>query len=39
MPSLDAHLVYGIEPIVDSNRHVLAKKLWSAVSAQFEPVT
>jgi 1-acyl-sn-glycerol-3-phosphate acyltransferase len=39
MPSLDAHLVYGVEPIVDSNRHVLAKKLWSAVSAQFEPVT
>lgn len=39
MPSIDANVIYGVEPIADSDRHILAKKLWSAVRAQFEVVT
>src|SRR5712691_1487157 len=35
---LDAHVVFGPEPILADDRHVLAAALWSAVSAQFTPV-
>lgn len=38
LPSLEAKIAYGDEPIVDDNRHALATKLWSAVNAQFQPV-
>lgn len=39
MPSIDANVIYGVEPITDGDRHVLAQKLWSSVSAQFEVVS
>jgi 1-acyl-sn-glycerol-3-phosphate acyltransferase len=38
MPSLEAKVVYGVEPIIETNRRTLAARLWSAVSAQFQPV-
>jgi len=38
LPGFSVTLTFGREPIVDHDRHVLASKLWSAVSAQFIPV-
>jgi 1-acyl-sn-glycerol-3-phosphate acyltransferase len=35
LPSFEASLVYGFEPIVAGDRRVLAVKLWSAVSSQL----
>ncbi len=35
MPRIEANVVYGVEAIADDDRHILAQKLWSAVSAQF----
>lgn len=37
LPSIEASLVYGAEPIVSDDRRVLATKLWSAVSSQLRP--
>ncbi|HSE25359.1 MAG TPA: lysophospholipid acyltransferase family protein [Pyrinomonadaceae bacterium] len=37
LPSFEASLVYGAEPIVSDDRRVLATKLWSAVSSQLRP--
>ena len=37
LPSFEAILVYGAEPIVSNDRRVLATKLWSAVSSQLRP--
>jgi hypothetical protein len=34
-----AEVRFGREPIVASNRRVLAAKLWQAVNAQFVPVS
>ena len=39
LPGFTASLTYGAETIADSDRRVLAVKLWRAVSAQFKPVT
>ena len=38
LPSIGASVIYGIAPIVDSDRHLLASKLWTAVTDQFQPV-
>lgn len=35
---IEATVTFGPEPIMDQSRHVLAEKLWQAVSAQFIPV-
>ena len=35
LPSFEASLIYGSEPIVAGDRRVLAAKLWSAVSSQL----
>ena len=35
--SFEADVVYGPEPIVAEDRHVLAARLWSAVSSQLAP--
>ena len=37
LPSFEASLIYGAEPIVSDDRRVLATKLWSAVSSQLRP--
>lgn len=37
LPSFEASLVYGADPIVSDDRRVLATKLWSAVSSQLRP--
>jgi 1-acyl-sn-glycerol-3-phosphate acyltransferase len=37
LPSFEASLVYGAEPITSDDRRVLATKLWSAVSSQINP--
>lgn len=38
IPSFEADVVYGPEPIVAEDRHLLAARLWSAVSSQLAPV-
>jgi len=38
LPEFEANLVFGLQPILSDDRHVLAAELWSAVSAQFTPV-
>jgi 1-acyl-sn-glycerol-3-phosphate acyltransferase len=35
LPSFEASLVYGSEPVVADDRRVLAAKLWSAVSSEL----
>ena len=35
LPSFEARLAYGAEPIVSDDRRVLATKLWSAVTSQL----
>jgi len=37
LPSFQANLVYGTEPIIAGDRRVLATRLWSAVSNQLRP--
>jgi 1-acyl-sn-glycerol-3-phosphate acyltransferase len=39
LSSFEALLKFGPEPVVASDRRVLAAKLWQAVNAQFIPVT
>jgi len=39
LSGFEASVVFGAQPILSDNRHVLAKKLWSAVSSQFTPIT
>jgi len=38
LPEFEANLVFGPQPILADDRHVLAAELWAAVSAQFAPV-
>lgn len=38
LSGFEATLTFGSEPVVDTDRHVLAARLWSAVNAQFIPV-
>ena len=38
LSGFEATLTFGREPVVGTDRHVLAAKLWSAVNAQFIPV-
>ena len=38
LSGFEAALTFGPEPMVDHDRHVLASKLWHAVTAQFVPV-
>ncbi len=35
LPHFDANVVFGSEPILAEDRHVLARELWSAVSSQL----
>jgi len=35
LPRFEANVVFGPKPIIADNRHVLAEKLWSAVSSQL----
>ncbi len=39
LSGFEASVVFGAQPILSDNRHVLAKELWSAVSSQFTPIT
>lgn len=39
LSGIEAKLTFGRHPIVANDRRVLASRLWSAVSAQFIPVT
>jgi 1-acyl-sn-glycerol-3-phosphate acyltransferase len=38
LPRFDVSVVFGDEPIHEGDRKVLAKRLWTAVSAEFVPV-
>lgn len=38
LSGFEATLTFGLEPIVDEDRHQLASRLWQAVTAQFIPV-
>ena len=38
LPAFEAHLTFGAQPIMNEDRRVLAAELWSAVSAQLEPL-
>ena len=38
LPGFDADLAFGEQPIQESDRKTLARRLWSAVNAQFIPV-
>jgi 1-acyl-sn-glycerol-3-phosphate acyltransferase len=38
LPCFDVSLTFGDEPILEDDRKVLAKRLWTAVSARFVPV-
>ena len=35
LPKFEANVVFGSKPIIENNRHVLAEKLWTAVSSQL----
>jgi 1-acyl-sn-glycerol-3-phosphate acyltransferase len=38
LPGFDVSLAFGEQPICDDDRKALARRLWSAVNAQFIPV-
>jgi 1-acyl-sn-glycerol-3-phosphate acyltransferase len=38
LAEFEAKLTFGPQPVIDEDRHVLAAKLWSAVSAQLKPL-
>ena len=38
LPEFEVDLIFGEQPIQEEDRKLLAKKLWSAVNAQFIPV-
>jgi len=38
LPRFEANVVFGPKPISANNRHVLAEKLWAAVSSQLKPM-
>jgi 1-acyl-sn-glycerol-3-phosphate acyltransferase len=38
LSEIQATVTFGPEPIMDQSRHMLAQKLWQAVSTQFIPV-